>query len=128
MTAAIPYSSPRIFDSWTGNQFDLGESGDRLRVTKTSGRALTLRLGPARRNAFERLGKVAHKYAGAFPLIRVGTQARSRRTRRPTGWRRSWLQADFDGKGTRPETSRSANGSQQARTVKLRRRGPPERS
>jgi hypothetical protein len=71
MTAAIPYSSPRIFDSWTGNQFDLGESGDRLRVTKTSGRAFYPAIGAGAQNVFERLGKVADKYAGAFP-DRVG--------------------------------------------------------
>jgi hypothetical protein len=67
MTAAIPYSSPRIFDSWTGNQFDLGESGDRLRVTKTSGRAFYPAIGAGAQNVFERLGKVADKYAGSFP-------------------------------------------------------------
>lgn len=71
MTAAIPYSSPRIFDSWTGNQFDLGESGDRLRVTKTSGRAFYPAIGAGAQNVFERLGKVADKYAEAFP-DRVG--------------------------------------------------------
>ena len=67
MTAAIPYSSPRIFDSWTGNQFDLGESGDRLRVAKTSGRAFYPAIGAGAQNVFERLGKVADKYAGSFP-------------------------------------------------------------
>ncbi len=71
MTAAIPYSSPRIFDSWTGNQFDLGESGDRLRVTKTSGRAFYPAIGAGAQNVFERLGKVADKYAESFP-DRVG--------------------------------------------------------
>lgn len=71
MTAAIPYSSPRIFDSWTGNQFDLGESGDRLRVTKTSGRAFYPAIGAGAQNVFERLGKIADKYADSFP-DRVG--------------------------------------------------------
>ena len=75
MTAAIPYSSPRIFDSWTGNQFDLGESGDRLRVTKTSGRAFYPAIGAGAQNVFERLGKVADKYAGSFP-DRVGNASK----------------------------------------------------
>ena len=67
MTAAIPYSSPRIFDSWTGNQFDLGESGDRLRVTKTSGRAFYPAIGAGAQNVFERLRAVADKYVDSFP-------------------------------------------------------------
>lgn len=75
MTAAIPYSSPRIFDSWTGNQFDLGESGDRLRITKTSGRAFYPAIGAGAQNVFERLGKVADKYAESFP-DRVGNASK----------------------------------------------------
>jgi hypothetical protein len=67
MTAAIPYSSPRIFDSWTGNQFDLGEFADRLRVTKTSGRAFYPGIGVGAVNVHQRLGKIADKYAASFP-------------------------------------------------------------
>lgn len=67
MTAAIPYSSPRIFDSWTGNQFKLGESGDRLTIEETSGRAFYPSIGAGAQNVFERLRAVADKYVDSFP-------------------------------------------------------------
>ena len=67
MIAAIPYSSEKIFNSWTGNQYKIGESGGRLKIEQPAGRAFYPAIGAGAQNVFERLGKVADKYAGSFP-------------------------------------------------------------
>jgi len=66
-TARIPYSSERIFGSWTGNQFDFGESGDRLTIKQTSGRAYYPAIGAGAVKVWERLSKVADRYVEALP-------------------------------------------------------------
>lgn len=67
MIARIPYSKDSIFGPWTGNQFDLGESGGRVSVLQSSGRAFHPAIGVGAQNVFERLSKVAEKYADSFP-------------------------------------------------------------
>ena len=65
--ARIPYNKPSIFGPWTGNQFKLGESGDRLTIEETSGRAFYPSIGAGAQNVFERLRAVADKYVDSFP-------------------------------------------------------------
>lgn len=65
--ARIPYAKDTIFGAWTGNQFQLGESGDRLVIEQESGRAFYPGIGSGAQNVFERLKKVADKYADSFP-------------------------------------------------------------
>lgn len=67
VVARIPYASDRIFGPWTGNQYDLGESGGRLVVTQESGKAFYPAIGAGAQNVWDRLSKVAEKYADAFP-------------------------------------------------------------
>lgn len=65
--AKIPYSSPPIFDGWTGNQFQLGEAAGRLTIEQESGRAFYPGVGAGMQHLYDRLGKAAERTAESFP-------------------------------------------------------------
>jgi hypothetical protein len=63
----IDYTSPNIFNSWTGNQFALGESDGRLVIEEESGRAYYPGIGAGGGKIYEALSKVAVRTIDAFP-------------------------------------------------------------
>lgn len=65
--AEIPYSKSSIFDSWTGNQFTLGESAGRLTIEEESGRAFYPAVGAGMQHLYDRLGQAADRTAKSFP-------------------------------------------------------------
>ena len=71
--ARIPYSKDTIFGAWTGNQFQLGESGDRLVIEQESGRAFYPGIGSGAQNVFERMKIVADRYLDQFPDAKGAT-------------------------------------------------------
>lgn len=64
--ARIPYASANIFDTWTGNQYDLGETG-RSGLGKVSGRAFYPGIADGELSVMSKLGKIADEYVGLFP-------------------------------------------------------------
>ena len=71
--ARIPYAKDTIFGAWTGNQFQLGESGDRLVIEQESGRAFYPGIGSGAQNVFERMKIVADRYLDQFPDAKGAT-------------------------------------------------------
>lgn len=65
--ARIPYASDAIFGSWTGNQFDIGQSGGRLVLGQVSGRAFYPNIGAGAENIYNALEQLADKWLDQFP-------------------------------------------------------------
>ena len=63
----INYSSPNIFGPWTGNQFDLGQTGDRVTFAQVSGHAFFPGIAAGGQGVVDRLLKIEQDTLARFP-------------------------------------------------------------
>ena len=70
----IPYSKASIFGLWTGNQFELGETGGRLTLQQVSGNAFYPAIGAGAQNVFDALAKSTDNVMALFPGSVANTQ------------------------------------------------------
>lgn len=71
----VPYWLPSIFGLWTGNQFEIGESGGRLTLGEVSGNAFYPGIGAGAQNIYTALEKTAADYIALFPGTTGNTKA-----------------------------------------------------
>lgn len=86
----IPYASPTIFGPWTGNQFELGETGGRLTLGEVAGNAFYPTVGAGAQNVYDELGRLADRFLARFPGAATSTGAAQAR-RSPVGQLASFL-------------------------------------